>query len=144
MTDVAEILSRMSECDVRISLDGDGSRVIAPTGTMTEDRVAFMRQHRDSIIEFLRAEERDRVRVLVLLSAPYPDELDNADPEEGRRIVEAVEKMGGWIAIEHSRIVLRWRHDVMPGALIDRRRANRTGVVVALTKTQPPANDIPA
>ncbi len=33
MTDVAEILSRMSESDVRVSLDGDGLRVIAPTGT---------------------------------------------------------------------------------------------------------------
>ncbi len=136
MVDVAELLSDMNERDVRVSLDGDGLRVIAPAGTMTEDRVAFMRQHREAIIEFLRAEERDRVRVLVLLSAPYPDELDNADPEEGWRIVVAVEKVGGWLAIEHGRIVLRWRHDVMPGAQIDRIRANRIGVVAALNEGQ--------
>ncbi len=136
MINVAELLSDMSERDVRVFLDGDGLRVIAPNGTMTEDRVALMRQHREAIIEFLRAKERDRVRVLVLLSAPYPDELDNADPEEGRRIVAAVEKVGGWLAIEHGRIVLRWRHDVMPGALIDRILTNRTGVVAALTEGQ--------
>ncbi len=94
MTDVAEILSRLSERDVRVSLDGDGLRVIAPTGTMTADRVAYMRQHREAIIEFLRAEERDRVRVLILLSEPCPNEADSHDPAEGQRIVDAVEKVG--------------------------------------------------
>ncbi len=141
MTDVAEILSNMSESDVRVSLDGDGLRVIAPTGTMTEDRVALMRQHREAIIEFLRAKERDRVRVLVLLSEPRPDETDNADPVDGQSIIAAVEKVGGWLAIEHSRIVLRWRHDVMPGALIDRILANRIGVFAALRKAKPPGHD---
>ena len=136
MIDVAELLSDMSERDVRVSLDGDGLRVVAPTGTMTEDRVDFMRQHREAIIEFLRAEERNRVRVLILLSEPYPDEHDNNDPAEGRRIVEAVEKVGGWLALEHGRIVLRWRHDVMPGGLIDRIRAARTAVVLAVRKSQ--------
>ena len=87
MTDVAEILSHLSDRDVRVSLDGDGLRVIAPSGTMTEDRIAYMRQHREAIIEFLRAEERDRVRVLVLLSEPRPDETDNADPADGQSIV---------------------------------------------------------
>ncbi len=136
MINVAELLSDMNERDVRVSLDGDGLRVIAPTGTMTEDRVAIMRQHREAIIEFLRAKERDRVRVLVLLSEPRPDETDNADPTDGQSIIAAVEKVGGWLAIEHSRIVLRWRHDVMPGALIDRILANRIGVVAALTEGQ--------
>ncbi len=134
MINVAELLSDMSERDVRVSLDGDGLRVIAPAGTMTEDRVAIMRQHREAIIEFLRAKERDRVRVLVLLSEPRPDETDNADPADGQSIIAAVEKVGGWLAIEHSRIVLRWRHDVMPGALIDRILANRSGVVAAVKK----------
>ncbi len=136
MINVAELLSNMSERDVRVSLDGDGLRVIAPAGTMTEDRVAFMRQHREAIIEFLRAKERDRVRVLVLLSEPRPDETDNADPADGQSIIAAVEKVGGWLAIEYSRIVLRWRHDVMPGALIDRILANRIGVVAALIEGQ--------
>ncbi len=136
MINVAELLSNMSERDVRVSLDGDGLRVIAPAGTMNEDRVAFMRQHREAIIDFLRAKERDRVRVLVLLSEPRPDETDNADPADGQSIIAAVEKVGGWLAIEHSRIVLRWRHDVMPGALIDRILTNRIGVVAALTEGQ--------
>ena len=133
MTDIAELLSSMSECDVRISLDGDGLRVIAPTGTMTEDQVAFMRQHREDIIDFLRAKEADRVRVLVLLFEPYPDEPDTDDPTEGQRIVEAVDSVGGWVAIEGGRIVLRWRGDP-PGIpeLIDRIRASRIGVVSAL------------
>ena len=79
MTDVAEILSRLSERDVRVFLDGNGLMVIAPTGTMTEDRVAFMRQHREDIIEFLRAEERGRVRCVIMMPEPYPDEPDDDD-----------------------------------------------------------------
>ena len=138
MIDVAELLSDMSERDVRVSLDGDGLRVIAPTGTMTEVRVAFIRQHREAIIEFLRAKERDRVRVLVLLSEPRHDEPDNADATEGWSIVEAIKAVGGWVRIENERIVLRWHHDVMPGALIDRIRGNRIGVVAALHKATSP------
>ncbi len=131
MIDVAETLSRMNASDVRVTLDGPGLRVIAPAGAMNEDRVAFMKQHRDAIIDFLRAEERDRVRVLNLRSTPDPDETDNADPNEGRSIIEAVKAVGGWVHIENERIVLRWRHDVMPGATIDRIMAARTAVVLA-------------
>ena len=132
MINVAETLACMNASDVRVTLDGDGLRVIAPAGTMTEDRVAFMRQHRNAIIEFLRAAERDRVRVLNLRSTPDLDEFDNAEAAEGRSIIKAIEAVGGWIRIENGRIVLRWRHDVMPGALIDRILANRTGIVTAL------------
>ncbi len=131
MIDIAELLTALSERDVRVSLDGDGLRVIAPTGTMTEDRVAYMRQYREAIIEFLRAEERDRVRVLVLLSEPRPNEPDNADPAEGQSIIAAVEKGGGWLAIEHRRIVLRWKGD-FPGKIIDQIMAARTTVVRAV------------
>jgi len=132
MTDVAEILSRMSGCDVRISLDGDGLRVIAPTGTMTEDRVAYMRQHREAIIEFLRAEECNRVHCIVLLGEPYPEDPDNADPAVGQHIIDDVRAGGGWITIEGGKIVLRWRGD-LPGVgkLIDRTREAREGVVLA-------------
>ncbi len=132
MINVAETLSRMSASDVRVTLDGDGLRVIAPAGAMTENRVAFMRQHRNAIIEFLRAEEHDRVRVLNLRSVPEPDETDTADAAEGRSIIEAVKAVGGWVRIENERIVLRWRHDVMPGATIDRIMAARTAVVLAM------------
>ena len=108
--------------------------VIAPTGTMTEDRVAFMKQHREAIIEFLRAEERDRVRCVVMLPEPYPDEPNIDDPAEGRAIIAAVESVGGWLAIERGRIVLQWRGD--PAGiheLIARIWANRRGVVTAIT-----------
>ncbi len=132
MADVAETLVRMKASDIRVTLDGPGLRVIAPAGAMTDDRVAFMKQHRNAIIEFLQAEERDRVRVLNLRSTPDPDETDNADSAEGRSIIEAVKSVGGWVRIENGRIVLRWRHDVMPGALIDRIMAARTAVVLAV------------
>ena len=116
-------------------------RVIAPAGTMTEDRVAFMRQHRNAIIEFLRAEERDRVRVLNLRSVPEPDETDTADAAEGRSIIEAVKAVGGWVRIENERIILRWRHDVMPGSLIDRIMTVRTAVVLAVRNEEDESAD---
>ena len=131
MVNIAETLSRMSTSDVRVMLDGPGLRVIVPAGAMTDDRVAFMKQNRDAIIEFLRAEEHNRVRVLNLRSTPDSDEPDNADAAEGRRIIEAVKTVGGWVRIENERIILRWRHDVMPGSLIDRIMAARIAVVLA-------------
>ena len=99
MIDVAETLARMNASDVRVMLDGPDLRVIAPAGAMTEARVAFMKQHREAIIEFLRAEERDRVRVLNLRATPDPDESDNCDSEEGRRTVEAIEAVGGLVGV---------------------------------------------
>ena len=136
MINVAELLSDMSEHDVRVSLDGDGLRVIAPTGTMTEDRVAFMRQHREAIIDFLRAKERDRIHCIVLLGQPYPDEPDNDDPAEGQRIIAAVQAAGGWLRMWEGKIVLRWRGEIPnAGELIDRIRVNRLGVVAALKPT---------
>ncbi len=71
------------------------------------------------------------VRVLVLLPELYADEPDNADPAEGRRIIEAVKAAGGWISIERGKIVLRWRGD-FSGGLIDRIREARTAVVHAM------------
>ena len=130
MTDIAELLSNMNERDVRISLDGDGLRVIAPAGTMTEDRVAFMRQHREAIIDFLRAKEADRVHCFVLLGEAYPDEPDNNDPTEGKRIIAAVESAGGWLRLWEGKIVFRWRGEIPnAGELIDQIRAARTAVI---------------
>ena len=89
------------------------------------------------------------VRCLVLLPEPFPSESDISDPTAGRCIVDAVEAAGGWLniedvqaadgwnSIEHGRIVLRWRGD-FPGDLIDRIRANRTGIVAALGEGNPP------
>ena len=132
MINVAYTLSHMRASDVRVMLDGPGLRVIALAGAMTADRVAFMKCHRDAIIEFLRIQERDRIRVLNLRSTPDLDEPDNDDPADGRSIIEAVKAVGGWIRIENERIVLRWRHDVMLGATIDRIMAARKVVVLAV------------
>jgi len=78
------------------------------------------------------AQENEHVRCVVLLGQPA-GEADSDDPAEGRNIVEAIQAAGGWIRIEDGNIALRWRGD-MPeaGELIDRIRANRTGVVAAL------------
>ena len=86
--------------------------------------------------------EDDRVRVLVLLSEPYPGEPDNDDPEEGQHIIAAVEAVGGWIRIEHERIVLRWRGD-FPGRIIDQITAARTAVVFAAAYSTPPSPHLP-
>ena len=132
MIDVAEILCRMSASDVRVTLDGDGLRVIAPTGTMTDDRVAYMRQHRKAIIDHLRAEEINRSHTINLRAEPEPDEPDSSDPKVGRRIIEDIRAGGAWVRILDGRIVLRWRGNLPDaGALIDRIREARTAVVLA-------------
>lgn len=132
MIDVAELLSDMSERDVRVSLDGDGLRVIAPTGTMTDDRVAFMRDHREAIIDHLRAEEINRFHTINLRAEPEPDEPDSSDPEVGRSIISDVRAGGAWVRILDGRIVLRWLGELPDaGKLIDRIREARTAVVAA-------------
>ena len=73
----------------------------------------------------------DHVRVVVLQFEPYPDESDSDDPEVGRRILDNVRAVGGWISIERERIVLRWRHD-FPSKIIDQIMAARTAVVLAV------------
>ena len=81
-------------------------------------------------------QESDRIHTIVLLGEPYPDEPDNDDPDEGKRIIAAVESAGGWLRLWEGRIVLRWTgHMPDTGAIIDRIRANRIGVVAALTES---------
>ena len=64
---------------------------------------------------------------------PHPDETDAGDVEDGRHIVADIEVRGGKLRIERHGIALRWTGD-MPdtGSIVDRIRANRTGVVAAL------------
>ncbi len=77
----------------------------------------------------------DRPHCIVLLAEPYPDETDAADPVDGQRIVEATEAHGGTLTIERHGIALRWTGQLPDaGSIIDRIRANRIGVVAALTK----------
>ena len=82
-------------------------------------------------------QESDRLHCIVLLGEPYPDEPDNNDPTEGKRIIAAVESAGGWLRLWDGRIVFRWRGDIPnAGELIDRIRAARTAVVLAIRNLQ--------
>ena len=85
----------------------------------------------------LQQSKTDHERVLSLRSIPDIDEPHNDDAKEGRRIIAAVEAAGGRISIEDDRIMLRWYGD-FPGQIIDRIRANRIGVVAALSKVTSP------
>ncbi len=78
-------------------------------------------------------QENERIHCIVLLGHPYSDEPDSDDPAEGQRIIAAVESAGGRLRMWEGKIVLRWRGD-MPdaGKLIDRIRAARTAVVLAV------------
>ena len=78
-----------------------------------------------------------RLHCIVLLGQPYPDEPDNNDPAEGERIIATVESAGGWLRLWDGRIVFRWRGDIPnAGELIDRIRAARTAVVLAVRNLQ--------
>ncbi len=82
-------------------------------------------------------QETDRLHCIVLLGQPYPDEPDNNDPAEGERIIATVESAGGWLRLWDCRIVFRWRGDIPnAGELIDRIRAARTAVVLAVRNLQ--------
>ena len=76
--------------------------------------------------------DHERVHEIVLLGQPDSGDVDNDDPVAGEHIIRDVRAGGGWITIEHGKIVLRWR-GVLPGVgnLIDRIREAREGVVLA-------------
>ena len=77
----------------------------------------------------------DRPHCIVLRDYLDPDETDLADPVDGRAIVQAVEGYGGTLTIERHGLALCWTgHMPNAGAIIDRIRANRFGVVEALRK----------
>ncbi len=75
----------------------------------------------------------DRPHCIVLRAEQYPNETGAADLVDGRRIVQAIEARGGTLTIERHGTTLGWTvHLPNRGALIDRIRANRIGVVVAI------------
>ena len=80
-------------------------------------------------------QKSERVHCIVLRGVPHFDGPDAADPVDGRRIIQAIERHGGSLTIERHGIALRWTgHLPNTGAIIDRIRINRIGVVVALEK----------
>ena len=136
MTTLTEIIARMNESDVRVFLDGDGLMVIAPTGAMGAERVAFMKQHRDMIIAHLRVVEANRPCVLRLRATPDLDEPDSTDPEDGRRIVAEIRAADGDVQLDGDGIVLTWMralNDTAP-AFATAICAARTAVMLALHK----------
>ncbi len=118
--DAAQLLDEAHRLGFELRRDGDRLHVEGP-----ENEAWFVEKLAEAKPQLLDAlAEVDRVRVLVLLPQPYPHESENDAPEDGGRIIEAVEAAGGWVRIEDGRIVLRWYGD-FPGEVIDRIRAAR-------------------
>ena len=130
LNDTAQLPDEARRLGFEVSRDGDRLHVEGP-----REKAWFVEKlvhAKPQILDVLS--DIGRVRVLVLLPEPYPNEPDNADPAEGRRIVEAVEADGGWISIERGKIVLRWRGG-FSGRLIDRIMAARTAVMFAAQRS---------
>ncbi len=131
--DAVQLLDEARRLGFEVSRDGDRLHVEGPESESWF--VEKLAEAKPEILDALAETETGHVRVLVLLSEPYPDEHDNADLAEGQHIIEAIETAGGWLTIEDGRIVLRWRGNMVgAGELIDRIRAARTGVVAALPR----------
>ena len=131
-TDIDQLLDEAHQLGFEVRRNGDRLHVEGPREA--EWFIAKLAEAKPQILDALAAEKTDHVREVGFLPVPYPDEPDTDDPTEGRRIIAAIESVGGWTAIERGRIVLRWRGDppCIP-ELIDRIRANRIGIVSALT-----------
>ncbi len=128
MNDAAQLLDEAHRLGFEVSRDGDRLHVEGPLEA--EWFVAKLAEAKPDILAAL-----DRPHCIVLRAEP--DETDAADPIDGRRIVQVVEARGGTLTIERHGIALKWTgHMPDTGAIIDRIRANRTGVVTALAKGQ--------
>ncbi len=128
--DGAQLLDEAHRLGFEVCRDGDRLHVEGPQDA--EWFVAKLAEAKPDILAAL-----DRLHCIVLRSVPHLDETDAADPVDGQRIVEAIEAHGGTLTIERHGITLRWTgHLPDAGSIIDRIRANRTGVVAALTKTR--------
>ena len=132
MNDAAQLLDEAHRLGFEVCRDGDRLHVEGPQDA--EWFVAKLAEAKPDILAAL-----DRPHCIVLRTEPYPDETDAADPDDGRRIVADVEAHGGTLTIERHGIALRWTgHMPDTGAIIDRIRANRIGVVAALNKAASP------
>ena len=134
--DGAQLLDEAHRLGFEICRDGDRLHIEGP-----QDAEWFVEKLAEAKPDILAA--LDRPHCIVLRTEPYPDETDAADPDDGERIVAAVEAYGGTLTIERHGIVLRWTgHMPDTGAIIDRIRANRNGVVAALNKAQALSDDV--
>ncbi len=128
----SQLLDEAHRLGFEICRDGDRLHVEGP-----ESESWFVAKLAEAKPDILAA--LDRPHCIVLRADPDPDETDAADPVDGRRIVAAVKALGGTLAIERHGIALRWTgHLPNTGAIIDRIRANRIGVVAALSKAMSP------
>ncbi len=127
-SNATQLLDEARRLGFEVCRDGDRLHVEGPRDA--EWFVEKLAQAKPDILAAL-----DRPHCIVLRTEPYPDETDAADPDDGQRIVEAVQVHGGTLIIERHGIALRWTgHLPGTGAIIDRIRANRSGVVAALNK----------
>ena len=130
--DAAQLLDEAGRLGFEVSRNGDRLHVEGP-----ETESWFVEKLAEAKPDILAA--LDRPHCIVLRTEPYPNETDAADPVDGRRIVQAIEAHGGTLTIERHGIALRWMgHLSDTGAIIDRIRTNRIGVVAALTKATSP------
>ena len=126
MNNAAQLLDEAHRLGFEVCRDGDRLHVEGPPEA--EWFVAKLAEAKPDILAAL-----DRPHCIVLRTEPYPDETDAADPDDGQRIVAAVQAHGGTLTIERHGIALQWTgHLPDTGAIIDRIRANRIGVVKAL------------
>ena len=135
MNDAVQLLDEARRLGLELSRNGDRLHVEGPPEA--DWFIERLAQAKPDILAAL-----DRPHCIVLRTEPYPDETDATDPVEGRSIVEAVEAHGGTLTIERHGIALRWT-GYLPdtGAIIDRIRSNRIGVVAALNNARSPGDD---
>ena len=127
-SNATQLLDEARRLGFELRRDGDRLHVEGP-----ESESWFVAKLAEAKPDILAA--LDRPHCIVLRTEPYPDETDASDPADGQRIVEAVESHGGTLTIERHGIALRWTgHMPNTGAIIDRIRANRTGVIAAVSK----------
>ena len=132
MNDAVQLLDEARRLGFVLSRDGDRLHVEGPPEA--EWFVEKLAEAKPKLLDALAKTER--VHCIVLLGEPYPDEPDNDDPDEGKRIIAAVESAGGWLRMWEGKIVFNWRGEIPnAGELIDRIRANRIGVVAALNES---------
>ncbi len=121
----AQLLDEAHRLGFEVCHDGDRLHVEGPP-----EAEWFVAKLAEAKLDILAA--LDRPHCIILRSEPYPDETDAADPVDGQHIIAAVVVHGGMLTIERHGIALRWTgHMPNTGAIIDRIRTNRIGVVAA-------------
>ncbi len=134
--DAARLLDEARRLGIEVSRNGDRLHVEGPPEA--EWFVAKLAEAKPDILAAI-----DEPRCIVISAEPHADETDAADLDGGWHIIAAVEANGATLALTRHGIALRWTgHQSNTGMIIDRIRANRTGVAEALNKAQPLSGNV--